>query len=61
VQLDSPERADGIVNALRREGVLVGRTGPREDVVKIRPPLVFAEEHVELLVDALERALQAER
>jgi len=61
VQLDSPERADRIVNALRRDGVLVGRTGPREDVLKIRPPLVFAEEHVELLAAALERALQTVR
>ena len=61
VQLDSPERAGRIVNALRREGILVGRTGPRDDVLKIRPPLVFAEEHVELLVAALERALQTKR
>jgi 4-aminobutyrate aminotransferase-like enzyme len=28
-------------------------------VLKIRPPLVFAEEHVDLLVASLERALAA--
>jgi len=37
--------------------VLVGRTGPRDDVLKIRPPLVFAEPHVELLMGALDASL----
>jgi 4-aminobutyrate aminotransferase-like enzyme len=30
-------------------------------VLKIRPPLVFAAEHVKLLVDALEAALDGSR
>jgi len=57
VELESAERAGEVVNALRRDGVLVGRTGPRGDVLKIRPPLVFGEDDVDLLVAALERAL----
>jgi 4-aminobutyrate aminotransferase-like enzyme len=57
VELDAPERARDVVNALRANGVLVGRTGPRDDVLKVRPPLVFAEPHVELLVRALEGSL----
>jgi 4-aminobutyrate aminotransferase-like enzyme len=57
VELDEPARARMVVDGLRRDGVLIGRTGPREDVLKIRPPLVFAEPHVELLVDSLRRAL----
>ena len=57
VELDAPERARDVVNALRANGVLVGRTGPRDDVLKIRPPLVFAEPHIELLVRALEGSL----
>jgi 4-aminobutyrate aminotransferase-like enzyme/Ser/Thr protein kinase RdoA (MazF antagonist) len=57
VELDTPERARDVVNALRADGVLIGRTGPRDDVLKIRPPLVFDEPHVELLVAALERSL----
>jgi 4-aminobutyrate aminotransferase-like enzyme len=32
------------------------RTGPNENVLKIRPPLVFTTEHAELLVDALAAA-----
>jgi len=57
VELDQPERARSVVNALRADGVLIGRTGPRDDVLKIRPPLVFHESHAELLVQALERSL----
>ena len=57
VELDEPARARAVVDAMRQEGVLVGRTGPRGDTIKIRPPLVFAESHVDRLVAALERAL----
>ena len=57
VELDEPDRARAVVNALRRDGVLIGRTGPRGDVLKVRPPLVFAEPHAEVLLAALERAL----
>jgi 4-aminobutyrate aminotransferase-like enzyme len=37
--------------------VLIGRTGPNDDVLKIRPPLVFDEDHIEVLVAALEQSL----
>ena len=59
VQLDDPARAKAVVEALRADGVLVGRTGPLDDVLKIRPPLVFGEKHVAVLVAALDRALAA--
>jgi 4-aminobutyrate aminotransferase-like enzyme len=39
---------------MRDAGVLINRTGPQSNVLKIRPPLVFAAEHVDLLVAALE-------
>jgi 4-aminobutyrate aminotransferase-like enzyme len=35
---------------MRDTGVLINRTGPKENVLKIRPPLVFSVEHVEVLV-----------
>jgi 4-aminobutyrate aminotransferase-like enzyme/Ser/Thr protein kinase RdoA (MazF antagonist) len=57
VQLASPEQARRVVDDLRRDGILIGRTGKREDVLKIRPPLVFGDEHADLLVGALARAL----
>jgi 4-aminobutyrate aminotransferase-like enzyme/Ser/Thr protein kinase RdoA (MazF antagonist) len=56
VQLDGPEEAARTVDRLREAGVLIGRTGPRGDVLKIRPPLVFGEEHVVLLAEALRGA-----
>jgi 4-aminobutyrate aminotransferase-like enzyme/Ser/Thr protein kinase RdoA (MazF antagonist) len=57
VQLSGPEVAARAVDQLREAGILIGRTGPRDDVLKIRPPLVFDEEHAALLVDGLRRAL----
>jgi 4-aminobutyrate aminotransferase-like enzyme/Ser/Thr protein kinase RdoA (MazF antagonist) len=53
VELESAERAEEVVNRMREAGVLINRTGPRENVLKIRPPLVFATGHVELLVQAI--------
>jgi 4-aminobutyrate aminotransferase-like enzyme len=41
---------------MRDAGVLINRTGPRENVLKIRPPLVFSKEHVEVLVTGLASA-----
>jgi 4-aminobutyrate aminotransferase-like enzyme/Ser/Thr protein kinase RdoA (MazF antagonist) len=58
VELDDPGRANAVVDAMRDGGVLIGRTGPRNDVLKIRPPLVFGDEHVDLLVAALDAALE---
>jgi 4-aminobutyrate aminotransferase-like enzyme len=57
VQLDDPARAKLVVDAMRERGVLIGRTGPRDDVLKIRPPLVFDEQHAAVLVAALEASL----
>jgi 4-aminobutyrate aminotransferase-like enzyme/Ser/Thr protein kinase RdoA (MazF antagonist) len=57
VQLSNSELAGRVADELREEGILVGLTGKRDDVLKIRPPLVFADEHAELLVSALDRIL----
>ncbi|OKO82565.1 aspartate aminotransferase family protein [Bradyrhizobium sp. NAS96.2] len=51
------QQAARIVNALRETGVLISAAGPDGNVLKIRPPLVFGAEHVDLLVDALDQAL----
>jgi 4-aminobutyrate aminotransferase-like enzyme len=57
VELESGERAEQVVDALRERGVLIGRTGRAGNVLKIRPPLVFGDEHADLLVAALSAAL----
>jgi 4-aminobutyrate aminotransferase-like enzyme len=57
VQLSSGALAERVSDALREHGVLVGLTGMHEHVLKIRPPLVFTDEHTDLLVAALDRIL----
>src|SRR5215211_1132983 len=57
VELDRPERTNIVMNAMRDAGVLVGRTGPRNDVLKIRPPLAFGAEESDVLIAALDAAL----
>jgi 4-aminobutyrate aminotransferase-like enzyme/Ser/Thr protein kinase RdoA (MazF antagonist) len=52
------EEAAAIVNRMRDLGVLVGIDGPHANVLKIRPPLVFNENHALQLTGALDRALQ---
>jgi 4-aminobutyrate aminotransferase-like enzyme/Ser/Thr protein kinase RdoA (MazF antagonist) len=59
VQLDDPGRAEAVVDAMRRRGVLIGRTGPNEDVLKIRPPLVFDDENAAVLIATLGETLDA--
>ncbi len=54
-----PDRAHRVVNAMRRLGVLIGTTGPSSNVLKIRPPLVFAEDDGEELATRLDEALSA--
>ena len=49
-----------VANGLRRRGVLVGATGPRLNVIKIRPPLVFTEAHADRVAAALDVTLSTE-
>jgi len=48
-----------IVDGLRERGILIGSTGPDDNVLKIRPPLVFGREHADLLVGTLDEVLTA--
>jgi len=42
---------------LRENGVLLSTTGPMNNVVKIRPPMVFSKSNADLLLMKLEQAL----
>lgn len=53
----APAIAAAVVDAMREVGVLISATGPSGNVLKIRPPLVFGAEHVDILADALDEAL----
>ena len=49
--------AKRLATELRRRGILAGVTGRYTNVLKIRPPLPFAPEHVELLTGVLDDVL----
>ena len=51
------EEADRIMNLLRDDGFLLGRTGAFDNVIKIRPPLVFSPDNARMLLEGLDRAL----
>ncbi len=57
VELRSSDLATRTVNDLRRRGVLIGSTGPNGKVLKIRPPLICTQHHVDILIDALQESL----
>jgi 4-aminobutyrate aminotransferase-like enzyme len=57
VELSSGDLVARVADELREQGVLVGITGKKGDTLKIRPPLVFTDEHTELLVSALGQVL----
>jgi 4-aminobutyrate aminotransferase-like enzyme len=46
-----------VADGMRDQGVLVGTTGPHDNVLKIRPPLVFGPDHADQLVQTLDRVL----
>jgi len=46
------------VDLLRQHGVLIGSTGQFDNILKIRPPLVFAKEHADLLLQKLKSVLR---
>jgi 4-aminobutyrate aminotransferase-like enzyme len=50
-------QANKVVNRLRRHGVLIGTTGRYDNILKIRPPLVFSKENADLLVQKLDAVL----
>lgn len=53
------EAAGWIVNHMRTNGVLASTDGPLDNVLKFKPPMVFARREADLLLSALETALAA--
>lgn len=54
IELESGDRASEVANALRDRGVLCGTDGPRGEVIKIRPPLIFSHSDADLFLEILE-------
>jgi 4-aminobutyrate aminotransferase-like enzyme len=53
----APEVAAAVLDGMRARGVLVGSTGPADNVLKIRPPLVLTESEADLIVETLAATL----
>lgn len=51
-----PEGAAAMVEALKQRNMLVGRAGQHFNVLKVRPPLVFEQEHADLFLEAFASA-----
>ena len=51
------EEAAYVANRMRDNGILISTDGPLENVLKIKPPLVFTTENADHLVEALDRIL----
>jgi 4-aminobutyrate aminotransferase-like enzyme/Ser/Thr protein kinase RdoA (MazF antagonist) len=58
VEITDAAVAASVVEGVRDRGILIGRTGRDGNVLKIRPPLVFGDDHAELLVSTLEDVLE---
>jgi 4-aminobutyrate aminotransferase-like enzyme/Ser/Thr protein kinase RdoA (MazF antagonist) len=52
-----PREASRIKNHLRDNGFLVGSDGIGDNILKIRPPMVFRREHADLLIEAFGKAV----
>jgi 4-aminobutyrate aminotransferase-like enzyme len=48
-----------LLELMRQEGVLVGSEGRDANILKLRPALIFENEHVDLFINALDRSLTA--
>lgn len=57
VELETEQLAINVVNEMRHRGILIGRTGPGGNVLKIRPPMVFQLHHADMLLTELHQVL----
>jgi len=46
-----------VVNALRSRGILIGSIGLHDNILKLRPPMVFGREHADFFLDVLDGVL----
>jgi 4-aminobutyrate aminotransferase-like enzyme len=52
------QRTSLLQNRMRELGVLIGTEGIHDNYLKIRPPMPFGKEHGDLMLQALEQALE---
>ena len=47
-----------LINSMRDRGVLISRIGKHDNILKMRPPMPFANEHADLLLSVLDDCLE---
>ena len=51
-------QAKYLVNRMKQNGILMSTDGPDNNVIKIKPPLVFSKEDADFLIQSLTRVLE---
>jgi 4-aminobutyrate aminotransferase-like enzyme len=51
------KHADYIINRMKDYGILISTDGPFENILKMKPPLVFTEKNADEVVEALDKVL----
>ena len=51
------EHANHIINRLQNHGILISTDGPLDNVLKLKPPLVFNQHNVDFLVEVLDKVM----
>ncbi|MFC2156197.1 aminotransferase class III-fold pyridoxal phosphate-dependent enzyme [Acidobacteriota bacterium] len=54
----APTHAAYIIERMKDEGILISTDGPRNNVLKIKPPIVFSQENADLFLRTLDRILE---
>ena len=49
--------ASKVTNKAKELGVLMGTDGPYDNVIKLRPPMIFKREHADLLLQVLDQSM----
>ena len=57
VRTPDPDRAIDVINRLKDKGFLTSNAGAYKNVVKIRPPLVFAQSHADEFLTAFDATM----
>jgi 4-aminobutyrate aminotransferase-like enzyme len=53
----APDAARFVINAMKDRGVLMGRIGQYDNVLKLRPPMPFSRDHADLVLNILDEVL----
>ncbi len=49
--------ANGLINGMKEQGVLISRIGRFDNILKLRPPMPFSQDHAQLLLSTLDQCL----